>query len=209
MGGGKMQLLLKPLDRSKALKVKQNSMKNEPKICFFKSVVQKHHNFAKEPFELTFSYVKMEFDKDWELSCKVPKYAQLIQNITFKLPLPHLGTIIKDDDTFECKWKEPIGAHFIKKVEFIIGREIISSFTGEWIMIYFQLYASDEEREAFTKLNNNGVGEINVPLPFWFSKFSVQAFPIQNLLYDDVLVKITCRPLNECFVIRKKIIKSS
>lgn len=200
MGGGSMQLLFS----QKSQRQNENTKVN-PKITFFKAVIQRYQNFALEPIQLSFSYVHLHRTRDSLISCSIPKYAPLVQNVTFQIQIPLLKqTLTVGSDAFECKWRSNIGFHLIKKAELCIGREVIEVITGEWMYLYSQLYASDEEHRAFQKLVQPELGLVYVPLSFWFSRNQKQVLPIQNLTYDNVSIRVTLRAIDECYVIRKR-----
>ena len=89
---------------------------------------------------------------------------------------------------------------------FIFGekcRHVIETLTSEWIRLYFDMYASKKEKKAFENMSCSLGNKPGLPLPFWFVR-DKHYLSLQNLEYDDAVLKVTLRPLNECYCVRKK-----
>ena len=189
MAGGTLQLLFS--------KKKESNTKNDPKLTFFKAVVSKYHNFALEPINLSFDYSNIDEFKETTFSCVIPKYSPLITHLSLRIDVPLLHS---SDADIQIKWKSPVALYLLKRAELLIGNQIIETLTGEWIHAYNNIFSSPEENEIFNSLCSESI----IPLPFWFVR-QKQYLPLKNLEYDSVTIRITLRPLRECFVIRKRI----
>ena len=200
MGGGSLQLILSRTSESEDPKTT-----GEPKLSFFKAVVRKYHNFAMEPFVVPFDYVNVQEHARTTIECTIPRYSPLVQNTMLTMSFPSLtGT----NDVL-CKWREPLGLIAIDKIEIIVGSHIIETLTGEWIYTFYNTCVSKTERDAFFALATSqhvstSTVRVCVPIPFWFSRTTKDYLPIQNLEYDTVRIRVTLRPLNECYVVAKK-----
>lgn len=199
MGGGSLQLIL-----SRTPEPEDSKTTGEPKLSFFKAVVRKYHNFAMEPFVISFDYINIQEHVRTTIECTIPRYSPLVQNTMLTMSFPAL----KNTNNVLCKWREPLGLVAIHTIEILIGSHIIETLTGEWIYTYFSTCVSKTERDAFFALAsshpvNTSTVNVRVPIPFWFSRTTKDYLPIHNLEYDAVRIRVTLRPLNECYVVAK------
>ena len=106
-----------------------------------------------------------------------------------------------DKTNFRLIPKYNFGINLIKKVELIIGENIIEWFDNDFINIMNNIIISDNKDEKYdilvnwNKLNNN-IFYIN--LPFWFTLNPDKVLPIFALLYNDINIKITFNSLYDC-----------
>jgi len=194
MGGGTLQLLL-------AAKQEQPKTQNQPKLSFFKAVITKYSNFALEPLQLTFDFVDIQETESITFTCTIPKYSSLINNLSLQFTVPKITNSSSND--IEMKWRQPVMMYLLKSAELMIGTHVIETLTSEWIYIYYSIYASKSEKEAFENLCIEEGKICTIPLPFWFVR-QKKYLPIQGLEYDSAVIRITIRPLNECLCVRKK-----
>lgn len=204
MAGGNLQLILASNESSDVTQPTELGKKGDPKLCFFKAVVRKYHNFAKEPFVLQFDYVNIQEDKSTTITCTVPHYSPIVQNFLMVMKFPVLTTF----EDIHPKWCEPLGLKVLEKIEFLIGSHTIETLTGEWLYWYYMTCVSEDEKNAFfnmvtSKFENTTTRIVRIPIPFWFSRNKKEIFPIHNLEYDMVVIRVTFRPLKDCYVVSK------
>lgn len=205
MGGGTLQLILASNNPSH---IEQSVKKGDPKLCFFKAVLRKYHNFSTEPIVLHFDYMNIQEDFPTTVTCTVPHYSPIVQNFMMEMTFPVLTSNSVSGIDIKSKWCEPLGLLVIQKIEFLIGSQTIEMLTGEWIYTYYMTCVSEDEKDAFfnmvtSRYHGPKTRIVNIPIPFWFSRNVKDNFPIHNIEYDSVVIRVTFRPLKECYVLCK------
>ena len=199
-----------------------------PQITFFKAIYQKYTNFAME-------HISVSFDNDNDMSqtentvlvCKLPRHADLINNLFFVMDLP---SIISDDES-QFKWIDYIGEAMIDSIAIYIGGTEIERFSGEWIHLYHKMNLEADKKVIYNKMIGHMpeyynpdpnlyisassfdpstiyvptiVGKrIYVPIPFWFSKQTGLSLPIIALQYHEVEVRVEIKPFSHLYTILK------
>lgn len=106
-------------------------------------------------------------------------------------------------------WVSRIGHAIIKEIEVFIGGQKIDKHYGDWLNIWYELSANrDLEATYFNLIGNINIltdfnripkpsYTLNIPLQFWFCKYSGLALPLVALEYHDVRMEVTFRRLEE------------
>jgi len=196
---------------------------HNPQITFFKSVYRRFTNFALESIRNEFensSIIQPTTEK--RINAKISRSGDLIKHISLVIELPALQCT----NEYAVQWIPNIGCSIIHTVDFMIEAQIIDRITGEWLYLYYQLYASPEERESFLQMVNHptyllsdaqkeaGVYIIpkrilTIPIPFWFSKTTGSALPIIALKKNQLHVQLTFNALEKLFIVRDKTVPNS
>jgi hypothetical protein len=120
----------------------------------------------------------------------------------------------------KSRWVDNLGYAIIKNLEFVIGGEVIQRKTGLWLYIYHWLTKNSNQKTLLKKM----VGDVDklkkfdrnpkpeykliIPLDFWFSLKSTQAFPLCAIRARDlgVGINIELEKLKNCIYVEKPIV---
>lgn len=121
----------------------------------------------------------------------------------------------KERDNVNFAWVDRIGHAIIKELTVYIGGQKIDTHTGDWINIWYELTAKRDLEDIYFKMIGNIkiLTEFNrkpkpkyilqIPLQFWFCRFSGLALPLVALEDMDVKFEVTFRNLEEVAYIGK------
>jgi len=192
MGGGLMQLV--------AYGAQDIYLTGNPQITYFKTVYQRHTNFAVEQIEQTFNGTA---DYGKKVSCTISRNGDLLYRVYLEcdmsiiLPGENEHGVYTSTNSKILKMKE-----IIDYVEIEIGGQIIDKHYGEWIDIWLDLTHTKDKKTmlermtalpSFTNNNHNEetyLTKIYIPLQFWFCKNPGLAIPLIALQYHEVKINI-------------------
>jgi hypothetical protein len=132
-----------------------------PSISFFNYVYRKHTNFAIENLTLTFETIpslltNMHISNDYTVNLTSRADVDLLSNLYLIFTLP----AIYSDAVYKFKWIENVGSLLIKSANFQIGKVIIDTITGEWLVIWNELTLP--VKDSFNDMTGN-VPALNNP----------------------------------------------
>ena len=151
-----------------------------PQITFFKVVYRRHTNFSMETIEQT---INGSSAKDGTGTVTISRNGDLVGR-TFV----SASTGLTDGED---------GSALISSVEVEIGGQRIDKQTHEWNQIWNDLTITESKSDGFkcmTGATGGGkyiVGEVQVPLNFWFCRNPGLALPLIALQYHEVKLKFT------------------
>ena len=126
-----------------------------PQISFFKSVFKKYTRFALESIDELGTDTALNKFTETNFSIKVPRNGDLLTGayLVFNLPAIYSGkTSATNPKTYNFKWVKNLASHLIRSATLKIGGVKIDSITGEWINVYKELIATNEEKKLGAKL---------------------------------------------------------
>ena len=169
-----------------------------PSVSFFKFVHKRHTNFSIDSISNNFTET-LDFGR--KASCIIGKHGDLINKMFLQLSL-------KLESSEQIGWTNELGHNIIKKVEFLIGGEIIDTFDGDWLDIYSEFHLDESKKEGYKEMikcsdsfdsySYNNKMNLFIPLSFWFTQNLGSSLPLVALQYHDIIVNVYLRPLNEC-----------
>jgi len=169
MGGGLMQLV--------AYGAQDIYLTGNPQITFFKVVYRRHTNFSMETIEQTISGSQTASTTG---TVTISRNGDLV----YKVYVTCAMTAGEDGNTL------------IDNVEVEIGGQRIDKQTTEWNQIWGDLSTPASKADGFKCMtgacgnsNVNVVGEVHVPLNFWFCRNPGLALPLIALQYHEVKLK--------------------
>lgn len=121
----------------------------------------------------------------------------------------------KQNDNIKFAWVDRIGHAIIKEVSISIGGQKIDTHYGDWINIWYELTAKRDLEEIYFKMIGNikiltefdrkpkPKYILQIPLQFWFCRFSGIALPLVALEEMDVRFEVTFRNIEEVAYIGK------
>jgi hypothetical protein len=193
MAGGLLQLV--------GVGIQDIYLIGNPQITFFKNVYKKYTNFSLESMQQS---IEGRTDFGQQIQVTIQRKGDLVKDLILDILLPILPS--------GYYWQNGIGNILIKQVDLEIGGQLIDRHYSEWLDIWNQLTLSEGQIGAY----NNMVGNYNslpsirtnaltplrvhVPLSFWFNRDYSYALPLIALQYHDVVLKITLRDFNSCYI---------
>jgi hypothetical protein len=172
MGGGLMQLV--------AYGAQDIYLTGNPQITFFKVVYRRHTNFSMETIEQTISGSQTASGSG---TVTISRNGDLVYKVY----------VTCDDVTINAS---ALGNNLINNVELEIGGQKIDKQTTQWNQIWADLTTPESKAAGFqcmtggcSNANAVGVGQIQVPLNFWFCRNPGLALPLIALQYHEVKLK--------------------
>ena len=172
MGGGLMQLV--------AYGAQDIYLTGNPQITFFKVVYRRHTNFSMETIEQTISGSSTAGGSG---TVTISRNGDLVYKVY----------VTCDNVTVNGS---ALGNNLINNVELEIGGQKIDKQTTQWNQIWADLTTPESKAAGFqcmtggcSNANTVGVGQIQVPLNFWFCRNPGLALPLIALQYHEVKLK--------------------
>jgi hypothetical protein len=172
MGGGLMQLV--------AVGAQDVFLSSNPQITFFKVVYRRHTNFSCEPIEQTINGSQKENASG---TVTVSRNGDLIHRVYVNV---------------DAAADAGNGDDVVSTAEVEIGGQKIDEHTKEWNQIWNELTVPASKADAFKCMTGNvgyakdhGVGQVQIPLNFWFCRNAGLALPLIALQYHEVKIKCT------------------
>ena len=174
----------------------------KPTFSHFLTRFKRHTRFAIETVETPFDGSLIDFGR--EITCHFPRdKGDLIRNVTLKvtLPDPAPDNAGRNDNYYPPSTM----AHLVEYADILIGDQLISRISGEFIYMYNQLHHSEDDLEQslyFMNAHGNiiaysGQWTYYLDLPFWFHKNNHLAIPVATLYRQLITVRVKLRPLSE------------
>jgi len=175
-----------------------------PQITFFKIIYRRHTNFSIEAIEQVFS---SDADFGKIVSATIARNGDLVHKMYLQLTLPALLQT-QDGATWQG-YVNSLGHAIIKKVDLVIGGQLIERHYGEWLEMWSELTLDEAQRKNFnamigkydsdTSLETNATSQKTyyIPLQFWFCRNQGLALPLIALTQHEVEIKFEFRPLSE------------
>jgi hypothetical protein len=105
-----------------------------PELTPFYRVFRRHTHFSLENIAIPLEGVtEMSMDTPIRLRAKVPRYADLLTDLTFVFDLPPMYSKLYDGRVPAFRWIHMLGAFVIDTVSIYVGGSKIQEFPGEWI----------------------------------------------------------------------------
>lgn len=194
MKGTLMQLI--------AIGVEDIYLNVNPEITYFRAVYKRHTNFSIESIEQI-----LPNTPKFNSTCKV-----LISRKGDLLSRAYLETTLPHDSTSNSVWTNRVGFNLIKKVELIIGNQIVDRHYGLWMYIWSELSNKKEKKnildELVGKTSNGGtasngipvkkINKLTIPLFFTFCKDSSSFLPISAITKQNIYIKFYFEEKKNC-----------
>ena len=172
MGGGLMQLV--------AYGAQDIYLTGNPQITFFKVVYRRHTNFSMETIEQT---INGSQTANGNGTVTISRNGDLVTKVYVTATMTN--PLLSD------------GAALINNVEVEIGGQRIDKQTAEWNQIWADLSTPESKADGFKCMTGGCgvagttgvVGEVQVPLNFWFCRNPGLALPLIALQYHEVKLK--------------------
>ena len=150
-----------------------------PQITFFKVVYRRHTNFSMETIEQT---INGSSSASGSGTVTISRNGDLVYKVYVTVD--------------EATAKAYGGNEFINNIELEIGGQKIDKQTTQWNQIWHDLTTPESKAAGFQCMTGGtgnehtyGVGQIQVPLNFWFCRNPGLALPLIALQYHEVKLK--------------------
>lgn len=166
-----------------------------PEITYFKTVYRRHTNFAKESI---IQHIDGHVGYGRTVNINITRAGDLLGAIWLQLRPP----FFVNANTWY--YTQGLGNALIKRVDLIIGGQLIDRQYGEWMAIWEELSVSAGRRpglDAMTLTNvpmttlssvTNAADTpyLNVPLQFWFCRNPALALPIIAMSLHEIRIQL-------------------
>ena len=166
-----------------------------PEITFFKTVYRRHTNFAKESI---IQHINGKVGHGRTVNIDITRAGDLLGAIWLQLRPPFF--------TGANTWyyTQGLGNALIKRIDLVIGGQLIDRQYGEWMSIWEELSVSTGRRPGldamtltnvpmtslFTITDEADAPYLNVPLQFWFCRNPALALPIVAMSLHEIRLQI-------------------
>ena len=166
-----------------------------PEITYFKTVYRRHTNFAKESI---IQHINGKVGHGRTVNIDITRAGDLLGAIWLQLRPPFF--------TGANTWyyTQGLGNALIKRVDLVIGGQLIDRQYGEWMSIWEELSVSTGRRPGldamtltnvpmtslFTITDEADAPYLNVPLQFWFCRNPALALPIVAMSLHEIRLQI-------------------
>lgn len=163
MGGGLLNLM--------AYGAENLILNGNPKTTYFKSVYKTHTNFGIQKFRLDYNGQRiLDLNKETELTFKIPRHADLVNDIYLVINIPDIwsGIFVDISGTtsynipYEFKWIEELGFHMINEINIMQGGHILSKYSGEYLSCLVERDMNGTKKELVNRMIGN-IKEFNDP----------------------------------------------
>ena len=178
-------------------------------------------------------WIRIDFDGQpafgKKTTCTIPRKADLLTQLTLIVNMPDILTP-QINAKNSCPpgsflgptfgWTNSLGHALINQLELDIGGVNVDKMDGQFLELYDELYESNQSVRSKNRMikripygfNSSSIGhdatptQIQVPLPFWFSRGSYcNALPIDGISSDSIQVHVRFRTVNELHFTESKI----
>uniref|UniRef100_A0A6C0BVJ4 Major capsid protein N-terminal domain-containing protein n=1 Tax=viral metagenome TaxID=1070528 RepID=A0A6C0BVJ4_9ZZZZ len=163
MGGGLLNLM--------AHGAENLIINGNPKTTYFKTVYKTHTNFGIQKFRVDYNGQRMlDLNKETELTFKIPRYADLVNDVYLVMNLPDIwsGVYVDSSGTtsykipYEFKWIEEIGVQMISEITIMHGGLVLSKYSGEYLSCLVERDLNGTKKELWNRMVGN-LKELNDP----------------------------------------------
>lgn len=116
-------------------------------------------------------------------------------------------------ERYRFAWVQELGHAIIDQLDIHIGNQLIDRHTGDWLIVFNQLFTRDPQIGNYNKMIGN-IPELTVyddtiknsyrliiPFQFWFCRHTGLALPLIALRYHDVMFTIRLKDLSKvCYM---------
>ena len=231
MGGGILNLL-----STTTLDV---ILTGNPDITFFKKKYRKYVNYGMQYFDIkTKNNYNLDYNNVTYINLTIPRYGDLINDSYLVITIPDIYSEPPIENYNYCpkfKWIRDLGYNIIKKLSIIIGGQLITEYSGEYLInlrdrentgeqvhknnqmtgnipelydpksIYGGKYPNSYKSSSFEPSIRGR--RLYIPINAWFCNDPSLALPLISLQYQEVNIKLELRPIKELFVVSNKLIK--
>jgi len=178
-------------------------------------------------------WIRVDFDGQpnfgSKATCSIPRKGELLTQVTLVVTMPDINTAqinaknACQPNTFmgpSFGWTNSLGHALISMAEFDVGGVNVDRMDGIFLELFDELYESNETLRAKNRMiqrvangfSSKSIGrestptQVQVPLPFWFSRGSYcNALPVDALSADALQLNITFRPLNQLYYTESRV----
>lgn len=176
-----------------------------PQVTFFKTVYQRHTNFAMETADMNFNK-NMTFGSTDTID--ISKYgADLVYKMYIKIKIKEVNP-----NGSNFAWIKRLGHAIINRVTIRCGGTEYDSHYGTWLDVWNELSGSINQQNSYDKL----IGDVDeltdyndkikpeyvlmIPLIFWFNQNSTSAFPIISSRLSQFMITLQLSKKESLFI---------
>lgn len=164
-----------------------------PELTYYYKVFKRHTHFSQESISIPLEGPpEQSMDLPTRLRAKIPRYADLLTELTLVFDLPDIYSKLLADEDVEgglripaFRWIHMIGAFMIQNVGIYLGGSTIQEFPGEWIAARA---AADLPADRYAKWRTL-VGDVpELTAPEWGVYGKAASYPYQKGEYPHNVI---------------------
>jgi hypothetical protein len=175
-----------------------------PEITLFKSSYKRYTHFATETVIISFDGGTVNFGSDTESTASIEKLGDLISKMVLVVELEAIT-----DENVKWGYVNKLGHAIIDEISVHIGQTEVDVHTGDWINLYYDLYANKSHDRNYNNMIGNTAEmkkleyshdafKLFIPLNFWFTKSSSSSFPICSLDKLNFQIRVRFKNAIDC-----------
>lgn len=111
-------------------------------------------------------------------------------------------------ERYQFAWVEELGHAIIDQIEIKIGNQLIDKHTGDWLILFNNLYLGEYQVNNYYKMIGNvpelitfsddakKMYKLIIPLQFWFCRYVGLSLPLISLRYHDIILMLRVKELS-------------
>ena len=129
-------------------------LNGNPQITYFKMVYKRYTNYADESISITpVGSNELEYDEEKTMKFKIDRHGDLVGNVYLCVTMPDIYSYYKTStNVYIMKWIKHLGFHMIKSVTLYVGGQKVDSQSGEWLLIWNELFADKDTKNHLFKM---------------------------------------------------------
>lgn len=168
----------------------------DPQMSFWKGKYVRYTNFATEPIDQD---IMGSIISGGDISVTFSRSGDLVYNLMLAITMKRgpSGTTNIAFPYYSCE-------QLIDRLELYIGGQKVFNFDHDWFRIYWELYYTYAQKQAYRTMANWGnepegyLRTFYLPVPIWFNASDPgNAIPLIALQYHEVQVKIKLANFND------------
>jgi len=172
-----------------------------PEISYFYFSYRQHTDFSLETHRIDINSIEFNNKK----LINIPRIADLVSNIYFVLNIEGQANNNK-----YWAWVNNLGINIFKKIELLIGGNVIDTHINLWMNLWYQLTSNMNLNESYNLLIGNNEDntklkkdittrntKVILPLMFFFNKLSSLSLPQIAIQYHEIDIMVELNEVNK------------
>ena len=117
-------------------------------------VYKRYTDFSTESISISpEGSTELDYSEETTMRFKINRHGDLLGNIYLCVTMPDIYSYYTTStNVFIMKWVKHLGFHMIKKVHLYIGGHLIDSQSGEWLLLWHELFSDKNLKNNLNKM---------------------------------------------------------